>query len=244
MPIERNETDLLFAGNRSVVAEARRLAPSLDGAREVEGLLEEREGLLLYVLARRAGEIGNVVEIGSYKGRSTWYLAKGLEDAASRYRVVALDPHLEGTEQDFRANLERTGIGPRVDARTAYAEEVVGTFTDEIGLLWIDGDHAYAAVRRDFEQWFPRLRAGGWIAFHDTVNHWHGPTRLARELLGRRDDLSDIGVIGSITFARKTTPATRNRIEGMAARLGFEIATLVRSLRVGFGPRNAVPGER
>ncbi len=34
-------------------------------------------------------------------------------------------------------------------------------------LLWIDGDHAYESVKRDFELYAPRVRPGGLIAFHD-----------------------------------------------------------------------------
>ena len=62
-------------------------------------------------------------------------------------------------------------------------------------MVWVDGDHGYEAVKQDFDDWFPRRAAGGWLAIHDTVNNWHGPTRLTRELLGRRTDLGDIGVV-------------------------------------------------
>src|SRR5256884_4232168 len=53
--------------------------------------------------------------------------------------------------------------------------------SDLIDLLFIDGDHEYEAVRRDFEDWSPHLREGGIIIFHDTNGSWLGPTQLARE---------------------------------------------------------------
>ena len=49
-------------------------------------------------------------------------------------------------------------------------------------------------------KWFPKLVPGGWLAFHDTVNHWHGPTRLVRELLTRDDRLDSVGVMGTIAL--------------------------------------------
>lgn len=189
--------------------------------------------------------MGNVVEIGSYKGRSTWFLARGLEDAESPYRVVAIDPHLEDTGDAFLENMRRTGAYARVDARRAFSYDVVDTFDEPIGLLWIDGDHSLSGVRRDFVDWFPRLAVGGHVAFHDTVNHWYGPTTLVRELLVRRDDLASVGVMGTITFARKARPSPSNRPRALAARAGFELVTGLRGLRGHRGgPLNAMPGER
>lgn len=34
-------------------------------------------------------------------------------------------------------------------------------------LLFIDADHTYESVKKDFEIWSPLVRRGGWIAFHD-----------------------------------------------------------------------------
>lgn len=195
------------------------------------------------MLARRAALLGNVVEIGSYKGRSTAFLASALADADSPNRVVAIDPHLEGTSSAFAENIRRTGADRRVDAREAFSYDVVRSFDEPIGLLWIDGDHSLAAVRQDFSDWFPKLAVGGYVAFHDTVNHWYGPTRLVRELLLERDDLAGIGVMGTITFARKAVPSPLNRGRAIVARAAFELVTGLRGLRAGRGPLNASPGE-
>jgi predicted O-methyltransferase YrrM len=37
--------------------------------------------------------------------------------------------------------------------------------------LFIDGDHTYAGVKRDFEMYGPFVRSGGIVAFHDIVEH-------------------------------------------------------------------------
>lgn len=39
----------------------------------------------------------------------------------------------------------------------------------EIDFLFIDGDHSYAGVKKDYEMYAPLVRAGGVIAFHDIV---------------------------------------------------------------------------
>jgi predicted O-methyltransferase YrrM len=238
MSAERLKTDLLFPANLRVLAEARRYGRDLTEGRKVEGLLADREGLCLYVLGRRAAGRGGIVEIGSWRGRSTWYLATALEDAGAPEQVVAIDPHLEGTQDDFLANLGRSAIEDRVEVHAAFSHDVVEGFTRSPALLWIDGDHSYAGVRRDFDDWFPKLAVGGFVAFHDTVNLWHGPTRLVRELLLHRNDLAEVGVMGTITFARKAPPSRWNRPRLLAARAAFELVTALRGRRVGRGPVN------
>lgn len=244
MRVPRAETDVLFAGVRRLLADARGLDVSLAEGLGVEGLLEEREGICLYLLARRAAPLGTVVEIGSYKGRSTWYLARGVADAGGAWPVVAFDPHLEGTQAAFLENLERTGIASRVEAHAAFSYDEAATFDRPIGLLWIDGDHSYAGVKRDFDDWFDKLVPGGWLAFHDTVNHWHGPTRLVRELLADRNDLDSVGVMGTITFARKQTPSAANRPAALWGRFAFAAVTALRARRMGRAPVNVADDDR
>jgi cephalosporin hydroxylase len=42
---------------------------------------------------------------------------------------------------------------------------------EKIDFLFIDGDHRYEGVRRDFEMYGPLVRKGGIIAFHDICPH-------------------------------------------------------------------------
>jgi predicted O-methyltransferase YrrM len=239
-------SDRLFAANRAFLEEARDLDPDLSAGEAIDGLIHPREGLLLYVLGRRAAPIGNIVEIGAYKGRSTWYLAQALQDAGSPYKVISIDPHVDPEQRSaYFDTLDRYGLREWVEPRIGFSHDVVATLdAGPIGMLWIDGDHSYASVRKDFDDWFPRLASGGWYAMHDTVNAWHGPTRLARELLGHRADLTDVGVVWLTLFARKAPAQIAVRIDGLKARVGFDVLTMLQARRNGLGPQAAAPGER
>jgi MMP 1-O-methyltransferase len=195
--------------------------------------------MLLYVLGRRSAELGDIVEIGAYKGRSTWYLAQALKDAGSAHKLVSIDPQ---PDQDVReayfAMLQQHQLTQVVEPKLAQSHTVAVSFPERpIGLLWIDGDHSYEAVRQDFDDWFPRLATGGWLALHDTVNNWHGPTKLARELLARRSDLVEVGVVFLTLFARKAPAHTSNRLSALKARTTFELLTLLQARHAGFGPQ-------
>lgn len=63
-----------------------------------------------------------------------------------------------------------------------YSFDIVRTWTRPID-LFIDANHEYPAVLRDFETWLEFLKQGGVIAFHDANGKWPGPTRVVQEKL-------------------------------------------------------------
>ena len=185
-------------------------------ASSVEGWLSRVEGRLLYELARVTDPATCIVEIGSWKGRSTIWLAAGAK-AGLGARVVAIDPHEgsslhtggESTEDALRGNLELAGVSDRVDVLVSTSEAAAGHWSRPIGLLWIDGDHAYESVRRDFLLWEGQVVDGGIVALHDTL-FWDGPGRVVSESLERSRRFSDLGWAHSITYATKRLhPSTR-----------------------------------
>ncbi len=185
----------------------------------VEGWLTREEGELLYRLARRCTGRGVIVEIGSYKGRSTIWLAKGAQ-AGAGVPVYAIDPHTGSEEHqagtgeavwtydEFLTNLRRAGVEQIVLPVLAESQQAARTFDQPIELLFIDGDHRYEAVRADFNLWVPKLLDGGYLLMHDTIR-WDGPRRVARESVYRSRCFRDIGFVHSITFGQKAASSTQ-----------------------------------
>lgn len=178
----------------------------------VEGWLTVEEGELLYRLARACAGRGAIVEIGSFKGKSTIWLAKGAL-AGARAKVVAIDPHTGSEEHrrgdhalwtydDFLANLRRAGVEEAVIPLVTTSAEAANSFDQPVELLFIDGDHSYKMVRQDFDLWFPRLLEGGYLLMHDTIR-WDGPRRVARECVYRSQVFRNVGFVHSITFGQK-----------------------------------------
>jgi predicted O-methyltransferase YrrM len=157
----------------------------------VEGMISLVEAALLYGLAARVAEGSCIVEVGSYRGRSAVALALG---APPGVRVYAVDPHetfigVLGGEfgpadrVSFLENVERAGVGDRVTLLNTSSDLAAEGWTERIGLLWIDGDHRYESVRRDWLAWLPQLDAASIVAFHDVSQRTLGPWELTRELL-------------------------------------------------------------
>jgi hypothetical protein len=51
-----------------------------------------------------------------------------------------------------------------------------------LNLVFIDGDHSYAAVKHDYEKVEPWILEGGILAFHDCI-HFEGVSRTIGEAL-------------------------------------------------------------
>jgi predicted O-methyltransferase YrrM len=183
----------------------------------VDGWLGPREGKLLYALAAAADPAGCIVEIGSWHGKSTIWLAAGAR-AGRGARVVAIDPHTgtylraegESTEAALRRNLERAGLAEQVEVLAATSEQAASGWTRPVSLLWIDGDHEYESVRQDLELWEPHLLPGATVALHDTFV-WRGPEQVVRELMIRTRRYASFVHADTTTAACRCEPPASRR---------------------------------
>lgn len=179
----------------------------------VEGAIDRDEAELLYQLAAKVS-VGCIVEIGSYRGRSTVALALGSQKGHDS-PVYAIDPHEQyvgvlggnfGPEDRlaFYKNMLKTGCVKNVRLINLGSDEVALAWRRPIGLLWIDGDHSYQAVKRDFENLSRHVVAGGYIAFHDSLDMDLGPVRVINEI-SAGGGYSRSFQAGLITVLRKDT---------------------------------------
>lgn len=195
--------------------------------RKIDGWLTELEGAALYHAAAYGPERGAIVEIGSFKGKSTVWLAMGSKQV-SREKVYAIDTHLgfpehrpggefashmpaEGiTELVFRQNIQRADVADLVVPLIMSSDDALKLWRDPIRLLFIDAEHAYEAVRNDFLGWQQHVTVGGMVAFHD-VDRWDdrnpqsldGPTKVVYEDVARTGLYSDPIIVNHLAFVFK-----------------------------------------
>jgi hypothetical protein len=174
-----------------------RLSPKKDWPEElrdvpsIRGWLSRDAAVLLYELAAAVKE-GCIVEVGSYRGRSTVALARGSANGHGP-PVYAVEPHEPfvgprggefGPEDRaaFFRNMVRTGAYRQVRLLNTSSEVVALGWSEPVALLWLDGDHSYEGVRRDFNAWAPHLMPGCDVVLDDTDDPGLGPQRLVEEL--------------------------------------------------------------
>ena len=140
----------------------------------------------LYDLARRVPEGGRIAEFGSHLGASAMFLLAG--SAAAGAELVAVDtwnndtmPEGErDTFDEFHRNI--SGGADRVRCVRKPTAEVSPEDVGPADLIFVDADHSYEAVSRDFPLSAAALAERGVIAFHDSVG-FAGVTRVIGEAL-------------------------------------------------------------
>lgn len=148
---------------------------------ELPGWLSYEEGETLYRLAESCTGSGVIVEIGSWRGKSTTCLGLGSK-AGNGVKIFAVDRHTDGTFPDWERNVQAAGVEDLVTPIKGLSQELAADFDEPIELLFIDGAHQYELVRQDFERWVPKVVDQGVVALHDTTG-FEGPSRVADELL-------------------------------------------------------------
>lgn len=160
----------------------------------IEGWTYPEELWALHEAARNfpGREPLNVVEIGSWKGRSTVALALGLCGRGNG-RVYAIDPHTGSREHidaygrvdtfsDFLQNIDKAGLADVVEPiRTTSHEASVRFERNSVNVLFIDGSHEYQDVLTDIEDWAPILADTAVVAFNDPL--YPGVYRALRDVV-------------------------------------------------------------
>lgn len=201
---------------------------SIFGYEAIPGWLSEDEAITLYELARSLPANQPVaVEIGSWLGKSSLVLSKGLK-GKTQPKLYCIDPFngdadavdkamygremstLDRTlEETFLDNMRRHNVEDVVRPLVGYSFEFAADFKEPIDLLFIDGNHDYAAVLQDYEQWSPLLKPGGLIAFHDVVMEPDpdpvGPVTVAKEEIFDNPRWTNVRMVDSLLVAQKAT---------------------------------------
>ncbi|HEY1922249.1 MAG TPA: glycosyltransferase [Tepidisphaeraceae bacterium] len=167
---------------------------------KIPGFLHPLEGFALNWFARHWPGTGCVVEIGSFKGKSASYLARGMKAGAGG-RLHAID-HFHGspehqpagthpdkdiassgsTLEAFKQNIAAAGVSDMVDIHSGASVEIGANWREPIRLLFIDGDHSYEASSQDFLLWSPRVQTHGLVILHD-IGTYEGVTNLYNQVV-------------------------------------------------------------
>jgi predicted O-methyltransferase YrrM len=188
-------------------------------SQQLDGRLTTKETTFLAVLPFLAGT-GEILEIGSYKGKSTIILAKSAM-IAGRSKIHACDPltlpsvtdpktvDKEDVPEIFTENLKRHGVTESVEFHQMKSSELSRSWNLPLRVLWIDGDHTFRGVTEDFELYHKFLEPGAIVCLHDVLHEFEGPTRVLAELILLSSSFGDCGICGSIgwgQFLGDTTP--------------------------------------
>ena len=162
-------------------------AAGVPDAPRIHSFTTREELTALMYLAMQCPPGANVLEIGSYVGASTCYLAAGLLPKGGKIFCVDTwqnETMPEGTRDTMRQFQENTrGVaGMLCPVRKRSDELRAGDVGTPVALAFIDGDHSYEAAAKDFATISPWMSDKGICAFHDS-RCYEGVSRLVGEVL-------------------------------------------------------------
>jgi hypothetical protein len=175
----------------------------------VEGFLKSpKQERWFFGVAKSAPNNAVIVEIGSFKGRST--VSFGFGCVGTQKHIYAIDL-FEGDGADygqgdfqkiFQDNVTRCKLSNYVTAIKKHSIQVAASWDKPIDILFIDGSHEYNDVKGDFEAFYPHVKENGIIAFHDIKGKWDGVIRFWGEIQ-KTGRLKEIGQVSSLGFGKK-----------------------------------------
>jgi N-succinyldiaminopimelate aminotransferase len=204
----------------------------LRAAEAAAGFMPADEGQALYETALAYAPVGPVLEIGTYCGKSTIYLAA----AARQYGQTVLtvdhhhgsEEHQEGWEYHdtslvdpgtgridtlprFRAAIAAAGLEDDVVAIVGRSDRVAQVWRGLLGLVFIDGGHTDEAAQADYEGWAPKVTLGGALAIHDVfpdpADGGQAPYRVYQRAL-ESGEFTEVRAAGSLRVLERILPST------------------------------------
>ena len=157
-------------------------------ARGAKGFMPDDEGLALHRAGGVGADVGPLLEIGTYCGKSSVYL--GAAALAAGTVLFTVDHH-RGSEENqagwehhdpsvvdarvgkmdtlpfARATIHDAGLESTVIMVVGPSTTVARHWHTPVGLLFVDGGHAEDVARADYESWSRFVAPGGLLAIHD-----------------------------------------------------------------------------
>lgn len=144
----------------------------------------------------------NCVEIGSYLGASSTFIANAIGENGKLYCIDTWGNHFmdygdgsadakeRETFKEFNDNI--VNYKNRIVLIREWSTEAIHQIRSdarEIDFLLIDGDHNYSGVKTDWDLYSPLLKKDSYVAFHDTG--WaEGVQRVVKEDVLQRGTLA------------------------------------------------------
>ncbi len=160
-------------------------------------------------LAAHADGRRNLVEIGVMHGASTRVLCGAM---AADGVLTAIDPFPAGRlGWSFEFAIARREVSRAPSRRVVWLRErsevAAEQWRGDIDFLFIDGDHSWGGIERDWTSWSAFIAPGGLILLHDSRQmpgrESHDSVRYTDTVIRRDDRFEEIDAVDTLTVLRR-----------------------------------------
>jgi hypothetical protein len=147
-------------------------------------------------LVNQSSDGDSIVEVGSWKGKSSAFMAVTIANSRKKINFTCVDTWLgsvehqecEEVKNDTLYELFIENMSPVKDYFTPLrlaSVEASSKFEDNsLQAVFIDASHEYEEVKQDIKHWLPKVKHGGILCGHDYHPSWQGVVDAVHETLG------------------------------------------------------------
>lgn len=146
-------------------------------------------------MVRRYGPESKFVEVGSWKGKSSAFMAVEIANSSKPIKFYCVDtwegsvehkqnPELSQLYEIFLDNMKPVESF-YIPMRTTSLEAAKQFDDESLDFVFIDASHEYEDVVDDLKAWYPKIKKGGILAGHDYYPDqptWGGVCKAVREV--------------------------------------------------------------
>lgn len=163
----------------------------------IRGWLLRPAAEMLHETAKIAPEGGVTLEVGSFAGKSTVCIAKGLK--LSGRDMTCIDLRFQ---PDFLTNIGFFGYNRSIRTLQGPSLDHVADWASPISYLYIDGHHGKGYALSDLFLWDLFVIPGGYVALDDTIGFMIGPNLQVQAMIAG-GCYTFIEEAGGVSFLRK-----------------------------------------
>lgn len=152
-------------------------------------------------------EGGLFVELGSWKGKSTSFMATEIANKGKKINFFTVDAFKGATNnpEPYEISSYKTDneiVFNEFVSNTAHLTDYFSVIVEEsdrasrhfvdgsVDAIFIDAGHSYEAVRDDIKSWLPKMKIGSTMSGHDF--NWTGVKKAVLESLGQPDKTENV----------------------------------------------------
>jgi len=147
----------------------------------------------LFAVTRLLGAT-RAAEVGVFRGYTSQFLAAALAPSGGTLHLV------DASESALTEAAERAGryAGCRIERHAGFSTDaaILAAVPNGLDLVFLDADHSEPGVVAELTGWLQKVRAGGVVAVHDSINI-RGVCRAVNQFTATHDALTVVTSRGS-----------------------------------------------
>ena len=170
-----------------------------ESIRDVEGWLTPREAEFLAIAAANPTAEGEILEFGSFQGKSTIVMAMATRLSGQSTPITTIDFEKQA---ELEPNLFRAGVHNQVKTIHSDSSSQIAKWDRPLRMVFFDGANDVKTVTSDVHGILPWVNDRGILAFHDVLNRSGDRVKVFIDTILGNPQIGAAGICGSLGWAQ------------------------------------------